>query len=123
VLSGTASPAYGGTSFSQVGQYEQLDGTAYGELDPDDPANAIIQDIALAPRNANGMVSYSMDVSILKPVDESKGNGVLLNDVVNRAMRLLRVCSTSAGRQQVRLAMVSSSNKVTPSSGAAGRAT
>ncbi len=88
VLTTTASPALGGASFGQVGQYEQLDGTAYGEVDPDDPANAIIQDIALAPRNAHGMVAYSMDVSILKPIDESKGNHVLLYDVVNRGNKL-----------------------------------
>ena len=88
VLTPTASPAYAGASFGGVGTYEQLDGTAYGEIDPDDPANAVIQDIALAPRNANGMVSYSMDVSILKPTDESKGNHVLLYDVVNRGNKV-----------------------------------
>src|SRR5690348_8615755 len=60
------SPAFGGQSFGNVGQYEQLDGTAAGEIDPKDPRNAVIQDIDLAPRNARGMVEYSMDISILK---------------------------------------------------------
>ena len=35
----TTSPMFGGTSFGSVGQYEQLDGTVTGELDPDDPHN------------------------------------------------------------------------------------
>ena len=46
------SPAYGGKSFGKVGQYEKIIGRAYGELDPNDPHNKIIQDIQFAPRNA-----------------------------------------------------------------------
>ncbi|HEY3565109.1 MAG TPA: hypothetical protein VGL96_08900, partial [Casimicrobiaceae bacterium] len=65
------SPAFGGMSFGSVGQYETLTGVAYGEVDPKDPRNAIITDIALAPRNARGMVEYSMDVVITKPIDMS----------------------------------------------------
>ena len=80
----TTSPAFGGTSFGSVGQYEQLDGTATGEIDPKDPLNAIIQDIELAPRNARGMVEYSMDISIWKPINASLGNHTILYDVVNR---------------------------------------
>ena len=82
-------PAFGGTAFGSVGAYENLAGVAYGEVDPDDPLNAIITDIALAPRNARGMVEYSMDFSIFKPVDPSKGNHTLLYDVVNRGRMLL----------------------------------
>lgn len=76
--------AFNGQSFGSVGPYQQLVGTAFGEVDPRDPKNAIIQDIELAPRNQRGMVEYSMDINILKPKDESKGNHVLLFDVVNR---------------------------------------
>lgn len=84
VINTIASPAFGGTSFGSVGQYEQLDGVASGEVDPHDPLNAIIQDIKRAPRNARGMVEYSMDFSILKPIDMNRGNHTLLYDVVNR---------------------------------------
>ncbi|MGH6770839.1 MAG: alpha/beta hydrolase domain-containing protein [Xanthobacteraceae bacterium] len=84
----TTSPAFGGRSFGTVGQYEQIEGIAYGEVDPTNPLNAIIQDIALAPRNARGMVEYSMDISILKPFDMSRGNRTLLYDVVNRGRQL-----------------------------------
>jgi len=80
----TTSPAFAGQSFGQVGQYEQLDGTAFGEIDPQDPLNTVIQDIELAPRNSRGMVEYSMDFSILKPIDTSRGNRTILYDVVNR---------------------------------------
>ncbi len=89
VVTTTSSPALGGASFDNVGQYEQLDGTAYGEVDPNDPGNGVIQDIALAPRNDHGMVSYSMDVSILKPVNAANGNHVLLYDVVNRGNKIV----------------------------------
>ena len=82
------SPAVGGASFS-AGAYEQLDGVATGEVDPNDPQNAVITDIALAPRNARGMVEYSTDISILKPTDESRSNGVLLYDVVNRGNKIV----------------------------------
>jgi hypothetical protein len=84
VITTKISPAFNGRSFGSVGQYEQLVGTAYGEVDPNDPRNAIIQDIALAPRNQSGNVEYSMDINILKPIDLTKGNHVLLYDVVNR---------------------------------------
>src|SRR5215831_14978586 len=78
------SPAFGGQSFGGIGQYEQLDGTTSGEIDPKDSPNAVIQDIDLAPRNSRGMVEYSMDFSILKPIDTSRGNHTILYDVVNR---------------------------------------
>jgi hypothetical protein len=77
-------PAFNGQSFGSVGPYENLVGVAFGEVDPEDPLNAIITDIALAPRNSRGMVEYSMDFSIFKPVDTAKGNHTLLYDVVNR---------------------------------------
>src|SRR5215213_5933012 len=42
----------------QVTPMEKLRGRAFGELDPQDPANAQIVDLKLAPRNANGKVEY-----------------------------------------------------------------
>jgi hypothetical protein len=78
------SPAYGGQVFGKAGQYETLSGHFYGELDPKDPHNGIITDIALAPRNARGIVEYSATFSIAKPVDMSKSSGVLFYSVPNR---------------------------------------
>ncbi|MEC4718025.1 alpha/beta hydrolase domain-containing protein [Noviherbaspirillum sp. CPCC 100848] len=73
-----------GTSYGSVGAYEQVTGTIKGEVDPKDPKNAIIQDLSLAPVNANGMVEYTADFVMLKPKDMSKANGVLRYDAPNR---------------------------------------
>ncbi len=64
--------------------YEKLTGRFFGELDPRHPLNAIITDIEHAPRNARGRVEYSATFTILKPVDMSKGTGVLVYQVPNR---------------------------------------
>lgn len=84
VLTQVESPAFGAATFGPAGAYERLVGTALGEVDPRDPRNAIIQDLALAPRNARGMVEYATAVHILKPVDPAKGNRTLLYELVNR---------------------------------------
>lgn len=78
------SPTFEGRVFGSVGAYEKLRGKAYGEVDPNLPQNAVITDILLAPRNARGMVEYSMDIYILKPIDLTKGNHKLFIDVPNR---------------------------------------
>src|SRR6266581_661701 len=86
------SAAFGGLSFGSVGQYEKLRGTATVELDPNDPRNKVITDIELATRNAAGMVTYSMDVFILRPLNQANGNQRLFYDFNNRGqMRLGRL--------------------------------
>jgi len=77
-------PTFEGTSFGAVGPYEKLVGRAYGEVDPKDPRNAVIVDIANAPKNARGMVEYDTDIYILKPIDNAKGNHRLWFEVNNR---------------------------------------
>ena len=77
-------PAFAGRAFGTTGAYERLIGKAYGEVDPQLPANAIIQDISLAPRNAKGMVEYVTGIDILRPADRSKGNGILFFNIHNR---------------------------------------
>jgi len=64
--------------------YERLTGHAYGELDPEHPLNAIVTDLAFAPRNARGMVAYAMTFTILKPANMAAASGVLLYFVPNR---------------------------------------
>ncbi len=76
--------AFGGATFGSVGAYEYLKGKAYGTLDPANPAHAKLALIDKAPKNADGLVEYSMDINILRPVDPSKGNGKIFYDVVNR---------------------------------------
>lgn len=90
------SPTFGGLSFGSVGQYEKLRGTASGELDPADPLNAVITDLQLAPVNDQGMVDYSMDIFILKPIILSKGNHRLLFDFNNRGQMRLGALNSAA---------------------------
>lgn len=81
------SPTYSGQAFGAVGQYEKLIGTATGELDPNDRHNVIIQDIQLAPHNANGRVEYTASFTLVKPIDMTKGNGTLFYNINNRGNR------------------------------------
>jgi hypothetical protein len=80
--------AFGGASFGNVGSFEKIHGWALGELDPANPLNAVITDITLAPRNVRGMVEYAVDFYILRPVNPSRGNNVMLFDVTNRGNKM-----------------------------------
>ncbi|PZP94760.1 MAG: hypothetical protein DI587_24640 [Variovorax paradoxus] len=82
-LSVTATEDFPG-SYGSVGAYEKLTGSISGEVDPKDPKNAVIQDLALAPVNARGMVEYSAEFVLLKPKDMAKASGVLRYDAPNR---------------------------------------
>jgi Alpha/beta hydrolase domain len=84
VITRVESPTFEGTSFGDVGPYEKLVGRAYGEIDPNDPRSVVITDIALAPRNARGMVEYSTDIYIFKPVDLTRGNHRSFFELNNR---------------------------------------
>jgi hypothetical protein len=70
--------------FGPTGPYEKITGQAYGEVDPGNPTDSIIQDIEFAPRNGKGRVEYISDFVILRPVDMSKSNGILFLSLPNR---------------------------------------
>ena len=91
------SPTFEGKAFGSVGAYEKLRGKAYGELDPNSPPLASITDLKLAPRNARGMVEYSMDIYILKPIDLNRGNHKLFLEVNNRGGKLFGGFNKSSG--------------------------
>ncbi len=74
----------GGMSFGDVGPYQRLDGTAYMEVDPRDPLNAVIVNVDKAPRNASGLVEFTAPFFILKPADLSRGNHKILYGINNR---------------------------------------
>ncbi len=86
VLSST--PAFEGRSFGAVGAYVKVTARATIAVDPTDPRNAVIADIALAPRNAQGRVEALADVVLIRPADPLRGNGSLLIDVPNRGRKL-----------------------------------
>lgn len=64
--------------------YLKLTGRVWGELDPAHPLNAILNDLALAPRNPRGQVEYAATFTLLLPEDLTKASGVLLYEVPNR---------------------------------------
>jgi hypothetical protein len=80
----TESPTFEAQSFGDIGPYEKLVGRAFGELDPADPRNQTIVDLDLAPKNAQGLVEYSADVLILRPIDAAKRNRRLFYEINNR---------------------------------------
>jgi hypothetical protein len=88
VIDKKVSPAFDGRSFGDAGQYETLAGRAFGELDPNDPHNAVITDIRLAKRNASGKVDYVATFFLVKPVDMSKSSHLMWHDVPNRGGRI-----------------------------------
>jgi len=73
-----------GTEWGTAGEYERLKGTAYFEVDPRDPRNAVIVNLDKASRNARGMVEFSSPFLILKPVDMSRGNHKFWYGINNR---------------------------------------
>ncbi len=80
----SSEPFADGTEFGQAGAYEKLRGRAWYALDPNDRANAPIADLKLAPRNNRGLVIFSAEFLVLRPVEAAQGNGMLLYEVNNR---------------------------------------
>ena len=98
VVDTKVSPAFGGASFGTAGQYETLAGRVFGELDPGDHHNTIINDIDLAPKNARGKVEYMATFFLVKPIDMSKSSHLMWQDVPNRGGRItLAVASRNDG--------------------------
>ncbi|MDP4223710.1 MAG: alpha/beta hydrolase domain-containing protein [Bacteroidota bacterium] len=77
-------PYLNGKTFGNAGSYVRITGKIYGEIDPGNPLNGIIQDIQLAPGNEKGFVEYVSDYVILRPADMSKSNGILFLSLPNR---------------------------------------
>jgi hypothetical protein len=90
-------PTFGGISFGNVGPYQKIRGTASGTLDPKNPQNQVITDLALAPLDANGLVDYNMDFYILTPVDPTKGNHKVFFELPNRGSKQFGLFNGSGG--------------------------
>lgn len=80
----TREPFAEGVAFGDTGPYERIAGSVEFALDPDDESNSSVVDLANAPRGADGKVSFSTDLYVLKPADPALGNRRLLYDVNNR---------------------------------------
>ncbi|MGI8547591.1 MAG: alpha/beta hydrolase domain-containing protein, partial [Gemmatimonadaceae bacterium] len=77
-------PIGGGHVFGTGGPYERIVGKIFIALDPKNPHDTQIVDLALAPRNAQGEVEAWADFVMLRPTRVRKGAGVALIEVVNR---------------------------------------
>lgn len=92
-----------GRSFGKTGSYERIIAKAHFTVDPALPANQRIRDIALAPKNAAGLVEFVADLHVLKPVKQEQGNGTILYEVSNRGGKgLLGMFSYAAGSKDPR---------------------
>jgi hypothetical protein len=73
------------TTTNIVGQpYVEVTGRAFGELDPNDPHNTLITDIANPLALTNGKAQYIASFRLRMPSDLSLVSGVMWHDVPNR---------------------------------------
>ena len=94
-----------GRAYGLAGSYEALRGMVHFEVDPGNPANRIITDIDLAPRNDRGMVEFRSNFFLLKPTDVTRGNGTVLYEVSNRGGKgMLGYFNNAAGSRDPRTA-------------------
>ena len=88
VIDRIESPTFEGHAFGDVGQYEKIVGRMFGAVDPKTAAHANIVNLDKAPQNAAGLVEYSTDFYILKPIDPTKGNRTLFSGILNRGSKI-----------------------------------
>ena len=81
--------AYGGaTPAGAAGPYSVITAIVHGKLDPKNPLNAGIVDIANAPTGTDGYVAYTTDAVILRPKSATTARRILFYDVVNRGNKI-----------------------------------
>jgi len=89
-------PLAGGVAWGNAGPYERLTGIANFEVDPSEAVNSVITDLDKAPRNARGMVEFSTQIMIVKPVDMGLSNHKIFYRVNNRGNDSLLTAQTVA---------------------------
>ena len=92
-------PATGGEEIGKAGAYQMIRGRVHGDVDPQDRRNAIIQDLALAPRNARGRVEYIATFALAERrwTDEGLGRADLLRSstAATATLRRMRTATSS----------------------------
>ena len=99
-----------GKSFGNVGPYERLRGRLYFAVEAAGPENQAIADIRLAPRDAQGRVTFAADFILLKPLDPARGNGRLLFEPANRGDFTLLGSLNDAGANNLPLTAADAGN-------------
>jgi len=87
----------GGATFGSAGAYEKIAGTVEFHIDPDDPRNAVITDIELAPRDTDGLVAFDADFMVLRPANMARWNRQVVSEINNRGGIILFGSFNSAG--------------------------
>ena len=84
--------------FGTTGPYERIKGRVHFAVDPGEQAYSGITDLDKAPRNEKGLVYYSTDFLILKPLEWEKGNRRIFFDWGNRGnIRALQFFNDAVG--------------------------
>ena len=78
-----------GRGFGNTGAYERLWGKVDFAVDPHSPRYKSVVDIENVPTRADGLVEFSTDFYLLKPLELARGNGRLIYEVNNRGTKLL----------------------------------
>src|ERR1700680_1502102 len=89
----------GGADWGNAGPYELLRGTAYMEADPRNAHDAVIVDLANAPRSAGGLVAFNTPFMILKPVKMQRSNHKIFYAVNNRGNNLEGLLTATTASQ------------------------
>jgi hypothetical protein len=79
----------GGESFGEVGPYEQFDGIAHYAVDPEHERNHHIVDLEHCPRDAQGLVHFSGDLTVLAPKHLERAGRRLFLELPNRGRKLI----------------------------------
>ena len=93
----SSGPAFGGYSFGGVGTYTVIKGYALDAVSPTDPKNAILTDIGLAPRDANGNVEVLFNFYMIIPTNLANGNGKVMYEPPNRGGKTFGAFNRSTG--------------------------
>jgi len=73
-----------GKAFGKAGAYERIVAKVHFAVDPAVAANRRIRDLALAPKNGAGLVEFTSDLYVLRPVKAELGNRTVFYEVSNR---------------------------------------
>jgi hypothetical protein len=77
-------PFAGGQHFEATGPYERIAGRVGFAVDPAGKVQTSVVDLDKAPRDARGLVNFTGDFLLLKPIDMARGNQRLFFDWANR---------------------------------------
>src|SRR4029077_17016626 len=77
-------PFAGGQHFEATGPYERIAGRVGFAVAPAGKVQTSVVDLDKAPRDARGLVNFTGDFLLLKPIDMARGNQRLFFDWANR---------------------------------------